>query len=223
VSAPAADTFEIAVQGKGCHGAMPNKGIDPVLVSAHILLAIEEIQTRELGAGEKTTITFGKINGGNADNVIPDKVVLGGSIRTFDEETRSQVKRRLEEVAVCTAKTFRAEATVQFKSGCPTLQNDGELSEEVCGYMKELLGKKAISVAEMAKNGKASGEAGSEDFAYITHRVPSVMLALAAGQPKNGYAYPQHHPKVAFDENVLFVGSAVYAYAAMRWLETHGK
>jgi hippurate hydrolase len=224
VSAPAADTFEITVQGKGCHGAMPNTGIDPVLVSAHILLAIETIQTRELGAGEKATLTFGTIHGGNAANAIPDKVVLGGSIRTFDEDTRTFVKRRLEEVALSTAKTFRAEAAVTFKSGCPTLQNDGALSEEVCGYMKELLGKKAISVAEMAKNGvKSGGAAGSEDFAYITHQVPSVMLALAAGQPKNGYAYPQHHPKVSFDEGVLSVGSAVYAYAAMRWLETHGK
>jgi hippurate hydrolase len=222
VSAPAADTFEITVQGKGCHGAMPNTGVDPVLASAHILLAIEEIQTRELGAGEKATLTVGTIHGGNAANAIPDKVVLGGSIRTFDEDTRTFVKRRLEEVAVGTAKTFRADASVCFKGGCPTLRNDASLSEEIGGYMKELLGKKAISVAEMAQNGvKSGGAAGSEDFAYITQEVPSVMLALAAGQPKNGYRYPQHHPMVTFDEGVLSVGSAVYAYTALRYLEEH--
>ena len=69
--------------------------------------------------------------------------------------------------------------------------------------------------------GKPSKQGGSEDFAYISHKVPSIMLALAAGEPANGYIYPQHHPKVKFDEQILYKGSAVYAYNAMRWLEEH--
>ena len=70
--------------------------------------------------------------------------------------------------------------------------------------------------------GKSSAKGGgSEDFAYVTQEVPAVMLSLAAGEPKNGYPYPQHHPMVLFDESVLADGSAVYAYAAMRWLEEH--
>jgi hippurate hydrolase len=73
----------------------------------------------------------------------------------------------------------------------------------------------------MSTGGQASGAAGSEDFAYVSQEVPSIMLALAAGQPEKGYRYPQHHPKVKFDENVLAGGSAVYAYTAMRWLEEH--
>ena len=68
---------------------------------------------------------------------------------------------------------------------------------------------------------KSSKSAGSEDFAYVSHEVPSVMLALAAGQPEKGYIYPQHHPMVKFDENALADGSAVYSYVAMRWLEEH--
>ena len=67
--------------------------------------------------------------------------------------------------------------------------------------------------------GGASKSAGSEDFAYVSHKVPSIMLALAAGQPEKGYIYPQHHPKVKFDENALPIGAAVYAYNAIRWLK----
>ena len=82
----------------------------------------------------------------------------------------------------------------------------------------------AFSAAELnaPSEGKKSGKsAGSEDFAYVSQEVPSVMLALAAGQPEKGYRYPQHHPMVRFDESVLSGGSAVYAYTAMRWLEEH--
>ena len=74
----------------------------------------------------------------------------------------------------------------------------------------------------MAGDSKASKSAGSEDFAYVSHKVPSIMLALAAGQPEKGFCYPQHHPKVKFDEEALPTGAAVYAYTAMRWLEEHG-
>jgi hippurate hydrolase len=225
VSAPAADYFEIHVQGKGCHGSMPNTGVDPLVAAAHILIALQEIHARELGMGERAVLTVGTMHGGSAANIIPDTATMGGSIRTFDEETRDFLKRRLAEIAEGTAGAFRAEATVTFGSGCPTLDNDGELSERVFGYVTELFGgQKALSAAKLSAAGgqKRSGTAGSEDFAYVSQKVPSIMLALAAGTPENGYTYPQHHPKVRFDEQVLADGSAVYAYSAMRWLQEQG-
>ena len=224
VSAPAADYFDIRVQGKGCHGSMPNTGVDPLTAAAHILIALQEIHARELAMGERAVLTVGTMNAGTAANVIPDTVTMGGSLRTFDEETRRFIKDRMTEIAQGTAKAFRAEAQVTFGSGCPTLVNDKELSE-CCGrYMKELLGEgRAFSVAELNAMGGGGGpkSAGSEDFAYVSQEVPSIMLALASGQPEKGYCYPQHHPMVKFDESVLPGGSAVYAYAAMRWLEEH--
>jgi hippurate hydrolase len=150
---------------------------------------------------------------------------MSGSIRTFDEETRAYVKQRLEAIAKGTAETFRASAEVIYKSGCPTLVNDGKLAAEVLSYVKELMGpEKAFSVAQlnaMSGGKKSSGAAGSEDFAYVSQEVPSIMLALAAGQPEKGFSYPQHHPMVRFDEEALAGGSAVYAYTAMRWLQEH--
>jgi hippurate hydrolase len=222
VSAPAADLFTITVQGKGCHGSMPEKGVDPILTAAHIVLAVQQIQTRELGVGERAVLTFGTFQGGNAANVIADSVTLRGSLRTFDEGVRDRCKQRLTEIATGVAKTMRAEAEVHFDSGCPTLYNDGELCNSAMKYMRELLGGNALSVADF-KTQSGSGLAGSEDFAYVSRKVPSVMLALAAGEPSKGYAFPQHHPKADFDESVLPTGAAAYAYCAMRWLEEHSR
>lgn len=224
VSAPAADYFEIKVQGKGCHGSMPNMGIDPLNVAAHILIALQEIHARELAMDDRAVLTIGTMNAGTAANVIPDMAVMGGSIRTFSEETRTLIKKRMTEIAKGVADTFRAEATVEFGSGCPTLVNDSELSVCAEKYVKELLeNDKVFSVAELSakSGGKSFKTAGSEDFAYVSQKVPSIMLALAAGQPENGYLYSQHHPMVKFDESILADGSAVYAYTALRWLEEH--
>lgn len=225
VSAPAADYFEIKVQGKGCHGSMPNTGVDPLNAAAHILIALQEIHARELAMNDKAVLTIGTMNAGTAANVIPDTVVMGGSIRTFDEDTREFIKQRMTEIAEGIARSFRAEAVVTFGSGCPTLVNDKDLSACAEKYVKELLGDgHAFSVAELNALGgeqKSSKSAGSEDFAYVSHEVPSIMLALAAGQPEKGYRYQQHHPMVKFDETALAGGSAVYAYTAMRWLEEH--
>ena len=225
VSAPAADYFEIKVRGKGCHGSMPNTGIDPLTAAAHILIGLQELQARELAMDDRAVLTIGTMNAGTAANVIPDSVTMGGSIRTFDEETRAMLKKRMADIAGGIAQAFRAEADVAFGSGCPTLVNDRDLSACCETYVKELLGKgKAFSVAElnaMSGGGSSSKSAGSEDFAYVSQEVPSIMLALASGQPEKGYGYPQHHPMVKFDESVLAGGSAVYAYTALRWLEDH--
>ena len=225
VSAPAADYFEIRVQGRGCHGSMPYAGVDPLNAAAHILIALQEIHARELAMDDRAVLTFGTMNAGTAANVIPDVAVMGGSIRTFDEEIRALIKERMVQIADGIARSFRAEANVSFGSGCPTLVNDKDLCICAERYVKELLGgHKAFSVSDrnaMSAGQKPSKSAGSEDFAYVSQEVPSIMLALAAGQPEKGYGYPQHHPMVRFDEDALVSGSAVYAYTAMRWLEEH--
>lgn len=225
VSAPAADYFKILIHGKGCHGSMPNNGVDPINVAAHIITALQEIHARELALVDEAVLTIGTIHGGNAANVIPDTVELGGSIRTYDEDVRSFLKTRMTEISEGIASSFRAEAEVTFGSGCPTLVNDHDLSACAVKYVQELLGPtKAFTAGQLnafAGSGKAPKSAGSEDFAYVSQKVPSIMLALAAGEPDKGYNYPQHHPKVKFDESVLPGGSAVYAYTAMRWLEEH--
>ena len=220
VSAPAADYFSIKVQGKGCHGSAPQNGIDALTAASHILLSLQEIHARELTPGSEAVLTIGTFHGGTAENVIADSAVLGGTIRTYDEETRSYIKQRMTEIATCVAIAFRATAEVTFGSGCPTLVNDKALCSAVAGYLKDLLGPYgALEAAALSPDGKPARGGGSEDFAYVSQEVPALMLALAAGEPNKGYTYPQHHPKVKFDEAVLPIGAAVVTCCAMRYLD----
>ena len=243
VSAPAADYFEIHIQGTGCHGAMPQLGVDPITVASHIVTSLQEIHARELSMFDDAVLTIGSLHAGNAANAIPDTATLSGTMRAYDEEVRNFIKKRMAEIISSIATAFRAEATLEFTSGCPTLLNDAILSRDVTKYMKELLGQdKAYTKAELlmlttkdtpsdtiltqksslsSSSNKASKATGSEDFAYFSHNVPSIMLAIAAGNSDTGCNYPLHHPEVTFDENVLSTGSAVYAYNAMRWLSAN--
>ena len=220
VSAPAADYFTINIQGKGCHGSTPQQGVDALTIGAHALIALQEINARELGVSDEATLTIGKMNGGTTGNVIADKAVLEGTLRAYDEEIRQYIKKRIYEITQGIANTFRGKGTADFGNGCPPLKNDGELSEEIERYLIDSLGEELVLDTEKM-GGRTNKSGGSEDFSYISQEVPSVMLALAAGNSEEGYLYPQHHPKVKFDEKVLPVGSAVLAQSAFSWLENH--
>ena len=224
VSASACDFFEIKIQGKGCHGSTPEQGVDPITVAAHMVLALQEINAREISMYDTAALTLGTLQAGNANNIIPDTALLKGSLRTVDEELRANVKTRIQEIATGIAKVYRAEAEVIFGSGCPSLLNDKDVSDSVAKYAKELFTPRgAFTTAELAamSGGGAKGAGGSEDFAFVTREIPGLMLAIAAGQPQAGYTFPGHHPKVRFDEATLVKGAGLFAYAAMRWLEEH--
>ena len=220
VSAPAADYFTIKVQGKGCHGSAPWNGVDALTIAAHILVSLQEIAARELSIATPAVLTVGKLTAGSAPNAIADSAEMNGTLRAFDEETRERLKKRLREIAVGTAKFFRGRAKITFDSGCPTLVNDGELSDFVTSAAKKLLGEKGVfTSAELSGGSVAARNGGSEDFAYISQLVPSVMVGLIAGNKAEGYEYPLHHPKVTFDEGVLYIGAALYAGIGQKLVE----
>ena len=218
VSAPAADYFRIEVVGKSCHGAAPQNGVDALMVATQIFCALQAISTREVSSGAGLTLTIGKMQAGVAGNAVADKAVLQGTLRVYDEETRAFVKKRVEQIVRDVAKTFRARAKTFFEGGCPTLYNDRERVENALLALKKSLGaKRVFSAEEMGGQRKKNG--GSEDFSYISHAVPSVMIALCAGNGAEGY--PLHHPKVVFDESALCYGATAYATVALA--ENSGK
>ena len=218
ISAPAADYFTIEVQGRGCHGSAPQDGVDAITAAAHILIALQELQARELGINDKAVLTIGTIQGGTAPNAIASSVTMGGTLRTLDEHLRTRIKTRMSEISRGIAAAFRAEAEVRFGSGCPSLHNDEKVSQNVTKYLKDLLGNTCAYTTRALAPGGGPSAGGSEDFAYISRKVPSVMVALAAGNPSKGYTWPLHHPKVRFDEDALPIGAAIHAYSAIRWL-----
>ncbi len=219
VSAPAAAFFEIVIQGKGCHGAMPNTGVDPVTVAAHTVLNLQQIQTRELAMSENCVLTIGKLQAGESANVIPDTAHMAGTLRAFGDDTVAYMLRRTEEIAVQTAQLFRAEATFRITSHTPTLKNDARQSALALKALRELLGDgKALLSSDLGGEGRKS--TGSEDFAAVSHAAPSVMIALAAGRPADGHDHPAHHPMTTFDESALPAGAAAYATLAVAALES---
>lgn len=220
VGAPAADYFTINIQGKGCHGSTPQQGIDALIVGAHILIGLQEINSRELGVSDEALITIGSFNGGTAGNVIADTTDLKGTLRAYDDNIRDMIKKRITEISESIGCAYRAKVCVNFGSGCPTLYNDGELSGSVEKYAKEIFGDEEVVNTETIGS-RSSRSGGSEDFSYISKEVPSLMVAIAAGEPEKGYKYPQHHPKVTFDESVLYKGSALFSYCAVKWLQNN--
>jgi hippurate hydrolase len=213
----ASDWFEIHVQGKGGHGAMPNTTIDPINVATHIYQSLQTINSREIPPSETAVLTIGMFKAGDTSNVIPDKAQMNGTIRTFNPEIRNFIKERIKDISINTSVALRAKADVNIIDGCPSLLVDGKLSREVFESLNELFdGEGVLKWEDVMGNTTMSG---SEDFAFVSEKVPTIMLALSAGDSNNGYAYPQHHPKADFNEAVLPRGAAIYAYAAIKWLE----
>lgn len=218
----ACDWFEILVRGKGGHGAMPNTTIDPLNVISHIHIALQAIIAREVGPMTPAVVTVGEMHGGTVSNVIPDTAVLRGTIRTFDEKERTNIKERLSQIAALTASAFRAEADITFSMECPAVAGNGELDDALCRYAQQTIGVDRVVTSQQfaalaSESGIGSGM-GSEDFAYVAQKVPATCAILVAGSPADGYTYPPHHPKVRFDEDALCYGAAVYAGCAISYL-----
>ncbi len=215
ISAPAADFFTIEVQGKACHGSAPQNGVDALAIAARILLGLETLSARELPAVEPFVLTVGKMQAGVAENALPDRAVMQGTLRAMDGAVRLQAKKRLQEIAKGVAKTYRGRAKITFTSGCPALQNDGGTSALMGETLKNAVGRDEVFFSKELDGGVKRGLGGSEDFAYIAREVPSVMIAIAAGGASEGYTYPLHHPKATFAEEAIATGGSVYALAAL--------
>ncbi len=217
ISAPSADFFEIEVLGKGCHGAGVSQGIDPIFAASQIVLTLSEINSRELASGEVASLSIGRFSAGDAANVIPDRALLAGTVRAVSEEIREYMKKRMCEISEGIASSLRARAQVKFTSGCPSLYNDQELSSMTFSSLSELLGKETVLLSKDINTGERKAKiSGSEDFAYVSRCVPSLMLALAAGKVDDGYAYPLHHPKADFDEKAMINGCASLVCMVMK-------
>ena len=216
VSAPAADYFKVEITGKSCHGSAPWNGVDALNIGAHTLVGLQSISAREIPLATPATLSVGTFQAGTVGNAIADKAVFRGTLRAFDEDMREKIKKRIREISQNTAKAFGGKAKFEIESGCPKLVNDSALSAFIEKQARALLGEKSVYTSAQLSGGEtARRNGGSEDFAYISHQVPSVMLALSAGATNEGYVYPLHHAKVRFNDSVLYIGSAVLAHTAL--------
>ena len=205
--------FRVSVRGTGCHGAMPETGVDPINIAAHIYLSLQELTAREISAKEPAVVTVGRFQGGQAPNIIPEEAVLEGTIRTFDRELSARIMERIRVIAENTAAAFRGSAQVEEIASAPPLVNDPALMEQVAGWAEELAGKERVYRLDQ-------GGMGSEDFASFTYALPCAYLLLGAGTPQEDprYGKPMHNEAVVFNEDVLSTGAALHTLFALRML-----
>lgn len=206
----APDTFEIDVLGRGGHAAQPNLTVDPVPVAAQVILALQQIVSRECDPMHPAVLSVTKVHGGNADNVIPESVSLGGTVRTFEEEVRALFERRIPEVAEGICRAHNAECRVRYQRGYRPIRNDEVVSAALSRTLRAALGEDAVEPAIPSMVG--------EDFSAYLTRVPGCFFWIGSRNPEKGIVFPHHHPRFTIDEDVLETGVAAFVAAALGML-----
>lgn len=205
--------FRVTVRGTGCHGAMPETGVDPLNIAAHIYLALQELPAREVSAKQPAVVTIGRFQGGEAPNIIPGEAILEGTIRTFDRELSASLLRRIGEISQATASAFRGSAEVTELASAPPLVNDPALTNRAADLAADLFGKQMVYRLD-------EGGMGSEDFASYGYELPCAYLLFGAGTAQENplYGKPMHNEAVVFNEDVLPRGAALHTWCAMQFL-----
>ena len=209
----AADTFRVTVRGRGGHASTPHLAVDPIVVAAEIILALQTMLTRRIDANEAAVITVGRVEAGTKDNVIPETAVLDGTIRTVSEAVRSTIHGLIGRTAEGIAAAHGAEAEVEIVPGYPVTVNDRSFTERVAAIAARLLGEDAV--LEMS-----APNMGAEDFSYVLQHVPGTFVYLGARPSGEDPATaPQNHSnRVVFDEAAMVDGVALHAAVALDYL-----
>lgn len=205
------DDFRITVKGKGGHGAEPHNCIDPIMISASIIQALNNLISRETDPFDNAVISVGSIHGGSATNIIPDSVEIQGTARSLTNEVRSFLKKRIGETAEGICKTFGAECEYEYTELFPPLINDEKLAEDVYDSACRSLGK------DKCVWGGAPTMAG-EDFSYFSQNRPSVLFKLGCRNKSLGIVSPIHHSSFDIDENCLKTGVKVFVGFVLDYL-----
>ncbi|RXG65329.1 amidohydrolase [Candidatus Atribacteria bacterium 1244-E10-H5-B2] len=205
------DRFEIKVIGKGCHGAMPDTGVDPIVISAEIINALQTIISREIKPTEPAVITIGQINGGRSYNIIPDSVEIIGTARAISQAVREKIASRMEEIVANVTKGMRGDYEFTYTYGYPPLVNDAEFTKGFAETAKKVVGKE--NVVEIARP-----TMGGEDMAYFLEKAPGTFFFLGGGNEAKGIVAPHHNSKFDVDEDVFWKGTTLLAQGAVDWL-----
>ena len=203
--------FKITLTGHGGHGSMPELAVDPINAAVQVYLALQSLIAREIGGSEEAVLTIGQFTAGEASNIIPERAVLQGTLRTFREDVRQRLLKRIREVVSGVAMTYRCQAEYEELFSCSSVITDDAVTAAVK--------KSAAQIAPRFHILDGAHGMGSEDFAEITQRVPSSYVMMGAGPEEEAKRLGQHNPKVEFNEAVLSVGAGIYAQAAADWLE----
>jgi hippurate hydrolase len=202
----ASDTATITIVGKGGHASRPHLTVDPIVVAANMVMALQTVVSRNVNPIETAVVTVGTIHGGTASNVIPETAEIVASIRSFSPEVRDMLERRVRGIAASIAEAHGASVTIDYEHGYPVVINSEKETAFAIDVLKELVGDEKVGVCPMIP--------GSEDFAYFLEHKPGCFLRLG-----NGENSPiLHSSKYDFNDDSLTTGAAMWARLTERFL-----
>lgn len=205
-----ADEIYITVKGQGGHAALPQNIIDPVLIASHIIVALQQITSRNAHPGTPTVLSFGKVIANGATNVIPYEVKIEGTFRTFDEDWRKEVHGKIKRIATGIAESMGGTCEVDIPRGYPHLRNNEQLTIQTIERAKEYLGEENVEEMPLRMTG--------EDFSFYTHHADACFYRLGTGNKAKGIVSPVHTSTFDIDEDALKVGAGLMAWLAINEL-----
>jgi len=204
------DEVYITVKGVGGHAATPHLVTDPILISSHIIVALQQVVSRTAKPDTPTVLSFGKIDANGRNNIIPDEVKLHGTFRTFDENWRDKAHKKINDIAVNIAKSMGATCEVDIKKGYPFVFNDLKLTDKFRKYATEYLGEENVVELDLAMT--------AEDFAYYSQKLPACFYRLGIRNEEKGITSPLHSTTFNVDEKSLETGMGLMAWLAAQEL-----
>lgn len=205
-----ADEIYLTIKGKGGHAAMPDSIVDPVLITSHILVALQQVVSRNANPKIPTVLSFGKVIAEGATNIIPNEVQVAGTFRTLNEEWRAEAKLRIKKMAIGIAESMGGSCEVKILDGYPYLENNPLLTERAIAYAQDYMGADNIIDLDIWM--------ASEDFAYYTHHVDSCFYRLGVRNEEKGIVSGVHTPTFNVDEKSLEIGCGLMAWLALQEL-----
>ncbi|MED6136881.1 IAA-amino acid hydrolase ILR1-like 4, variant 2 [Stylosanthes scabra] len=203
--------FEATISGKGGHAAIPQHSIDPILAASKVIISLQHLVSREADPLDSQVVTVARLQGGNAFNVIPDTVTIGGTFRAFSKHGYMQLRQRIEQVIVGQANVHRCNATVDFFDEDPATINNGELHKHFLDVAANLLGPEKLR--EMPPS------MGAEDFAYYQEVMPGYFFVLGMQNASHERLETEHSPYYKVNEDALPYGAALHASLAVTYIQ----
>jgi amidohydrolase len=204
------DEIYLKVIGKGGHGAAPELTIDPVVIASHIIIALQQVISRNASPKQPTVLTFGKITAMGATNIIPNEVNIAGTFRTLDEIWRADGLKKIKKMAESIAEGMGGKCEVDIHHGYPCLENNPELTKAIRTAAVQYVGVENVVDIEQTL--------GSEDFAYYSQVIPASFYRLGTRNEAKGITSYVHTPTFNIDEDALKIGPGLMAWMAVQQL-----
>lgn len=209
------DEIHIVIEGKGGHAALPHQTIDPIAISAQVIVALQQVVSRRANPVSPSVLSFGKIVGGTVNNVIPDTVEIAGTLRTMDEKWRAEAHQLITDVVHNTCAAFGAKATVTIPKGYPSLYNNEALTAELQKAATTFLGAENVNQLSLRMT--------ADDFAFYSQKIPGCYFRLGTNTNNEKHTASVHNAHFDIDENAIKTGVGFMSFAAFSYLQNNEK